>query len=101
MQDISFVVDPTAEHAFFEKTQFERLLRDHLFEVLGLPAQFLHLVTVCGPRGVPSQTLLPGFHEVLRPLVINALGYPLSATQLGNAVLTTQAIQNDPDLLFR
>ena len=29
-----------------------------------------------------------------------ALGYPLATAKFGNAVLTFQAVQNDPDLLF-
>lgn len=35
----------------------------------------------------------------LGPFVVNTLGISLSATQIGNAVLATKAIQNDPDLL--
>ena len=57
MQDTSFVVAPIACHAFFEKTQFERLFRDNLFEILGLTAQFFDLIGVCSPRSVACQTL--------------------------------------------
>jgi hypothetical protein len=39
--------------------------------------------------------------DILGPLVVDALRYSLSATQFGNAVLTAQPIQYDPDLLFR
>ena len=40
MRHTSFVIVPIPEHAFFEKTEFKRLLRDNLFEILGLAAQF-------------------------------------------------------------
>src|SRR5690606_40817604 len=36
-----------------------------------------------------------------RPGVVEALGNPLLAAQLGNAVFATKAIQHDPDLVFR
>jgi hypothetical protein len=59
MRDTSFVVVPIPEHAFFKKAQFERLLCNHLLEILGLAAQFLDLITVCGPRGVTGQLFFP------------------------------------------
>ena len=65
MLGTSFVVAPIACHAFFEKTQFERLLGNHLLEVLCFAAQFLDLVSVRSARRVTRQPLLPGFHEVL------------------------------------
>lgn len=101
MLDTLFVVAPIAYHAFFEQAEFKCLLRDDLFEIFSFPTQFLHLVRIWRTRRVPGQPLLTGFHEVLGPLVIDALGYPLMATQISNAVLATLAIQNDPDLLFR
>ena len=40
-------------------------------------------------------------HELLRPHVIQALGDALLAAQLGNAVVTAQAVPHDPHLMFR
>ena len=40
-------------------------------------------------------------HELLRPHVIQALGDALLAAQLGNAVVTAQAVPPDPHLMFR
>ena len=48
-----------------------------------------------------NSELLPSFEELLGPAVIQALRYALSPTQLGNAVFALQAVQHDPDLLFR
>ena len=59
MQGTSFVVAPTVVHAFFEQAEFERLLRNHLFEILCLATQFLHLVSICSTRNVHSQPLFP------------------------------------------
>ena len=87
MLHTSFVVTPIPEYAFFEKTQFECLLRNHFLEILCLAAQFLHLISVCSARCISGQPLLPGLHEVLGPLVIDTLRYALTATQFGNAVL--------------
>ena len=49
----------------------------------------LQPVASCPPRGL------------LGPAVIQALGNALAAAQLRDAVLALQAVQNDPDLLFR
>ena len=59
MQDTSFVVAPIACHAFFEKTQFERLLRNDLFQITGLAAQFLDLVGVAARAVSPASRFLP------------------------------------------
>src|SRR5690606_26883383 len=50
--------------------------------------------------GVSGEAPLAGLHELLRPGVIQALGDPFLAAQLGNAVLAAQAFQHDPDLVF-
>lgn len=94
------MVAPIACHAFFEKSQFERLFRDLLFEILRCPAQFLDLISVCSPRCVTRQPLLTGFNEVFGSLVVEALRYAFTAAQLSNTVLAAQAIQHDLDLLF-
>src|SRR3546814_4629874 len=49
---------------------------------------------------VSGEAPLAGLHELLRPGVIQALGDPFLAAQLGNAVLAAQAFQHDPDLVF-
>ena len=48
----------------------------------------------------PESRSLPAFQELLRPAVVKALGDPLPAAQLGDAVLAAQARQHNPDLLF-
>ena len=49
---------------------------------------------------IASQAALAGLRELLGQGVIEALRDALLAAQLGDAVLTTQAIQHDPDLVF-
>ncbi len=66
MQDTSFWVAPIPEHAFFEKTQFERLLGHNLLQITRLHAS--EPVTSsgrCWTGCIARQTLLPGLHEVL------------------------------------
>lgn len=48
-----------------------------------------------------GQSPFASFHEVLGPLVMGALGNALTAAQLSDAVFAAQAIQDDPDLIFR
>ena len=67
------MVDPIACHAFFEQAEFERLLCNHLLEILCLATQFLHLVSVRRTSRVTSKPLLTGFYEILGPFVIDAL----------------------------
>ena len=97
MQYTSFVVAPHplpgrrlqgngwgACHAFFKKSQFERLLRNHLFQ---LTAKVFDLVNHGRIRCVPSQPSLVSLHEVFRPFVIDAftpLGIMLCMTLLGS-----------------
>ena len=94
------MVAPTVEHAFFEQAEFERLFRHDLLQVAGLLAQIFDLVSCSSTGGIARQPLLPGLHEVLRPLVVDALGNPFAAAYLSNAVLTTQPVQDNPDLLL-
>ena len=61
----------------------------------------LDLIAVGSACGVTRKPLLAGLQELLRPTVIQALGDALLATQLSNAVFTTQSRQDNPDLLLR
>src|SRR3546814_10854463 len=53
-----------------------------------------------GPGGVPSETALASFHELLRPGVIQALRDPFLAAQLRNAVFAAQPIENNAYLVL-
>ena len=73
MRDTSFLVFPIVDHAFFEKTQFQSLFGHNLLQVAGFATQVLHFIRCGSTRGVPGKPLLPGFQELLRPVVIKAL----------------------------
>src|SRR5205814_3518631 len=45
--------------------------------------------------------LLTSFEKLFRPAIIQVLDNPLTATQLGDAVLAAQPRQHDADLLLR
>lgn len=83
-----------------EQTEFEGLFCYDLLQITGFAAQILHLVGVGCTGCIASQPLLACFHEVLRPLVVDALRDAFTTTQLGNAVFATKAVQDYPDLLF-
>ncbi len=58
MRGISFGA-PTVEHAFFEQSEFERLLRHNFLQVAGFTAQILNLVSVGRTRVSPARRRLP------------------------------------------
>ena len=65
---------PHARSCFFEQPQLQRLFGDNLLQITGLAAQLLDFVVGGGTRRVTGQPLLAGFEELLRPVVIEALG---------------------------
>jgi hypothetical protein len=73
------VVSPIPGHAFFEQADFQGLLGNNLFQVMGLAAENLDLPRRCLTRGVPGQAFLARLEELLRPAVIKALGDTLTA----------------------
>lgn len=91
---------PHPRHAFFEKAEFQFLVRHDLLQITGFPAQVSHFVSCGSTRRTACLTPLAGLHEVLRPFVIYALRNTLTAAQIINAVLAAQAVQHDPDLHF-
>ena len=77
--------------------QLERLFGDDLLQRRGL-AQPLDVVGGGGAGRVARQAAPAGFEELVRPHVIPTLRNPLTAAQLGDAVLAAQAVEQDPDL---
>src|SRR6188472_3058713 len=100
MRDISFVVAPIRDHAFFKQPQLQRLFGDDLLEIARLLAQHFHLVAGGRPRRIAGKPLLAGFQELLRPVGIKALSDAFAAAQRGDRLLTAYAFQYDADLLF-
>src|SRR5258708_39209949 len=99
MRGISFLVSPIRDHAFFEKTQLERLLGHNLLQLSRLTTQILDLAARGRPRRTAGEPPLAGLKELLGPTVVKALRTPLAPAQLRNAVLATQAVQHNPHLL--
>ena len=100
MRDISFVVSPIRDHAFFEQTVLQDEVGHALLQITGLSAKILHLVSGRRTGRIASKPALVGLHELLGPGVVQALGNAFLAAQFGNGVITAQAVQNDPDLVF-
>ena len=101
--DVSYThidVSPIRNHAFFEQSVFQERLGQRFFEIAGFLAQLLDLTGRGLTCRVAGQPLLASFEEVLRPLVVQALGNPLAAAQLGDRILATQALQHDADFLL-
>src|SRR5712672_2968843 len=100
MRGISFLVSPIRDHAFFEKTQLERLLGHNLLQLSRLTTQILDLAARGRSRRIAGKPPLAGLQELLGPTVVKALGNPLAPAQFRNAVLAPQAVQYDADLLL-
>ena len=49
---------------------------------------------------VPGEPFFAGLQEILRPLVIEALGNPFLPAQLRNAFFAAQTVQHNADLLL-
>ena len=78
MQDISSLVSPIPDHAFFEQPVFQHLLGQRLLQITRLGTERLHLIAGGLACRIASQTLFAGFKELLRPTVIQALGDTLA-----------------------
>ncbi len=86
---------------FFKQTVLQRQIGNALLQGAGFTAQILHLVGGGGTGGVTGQPALARLHELFGSGVIQAMGDALLAAQFGDAVLAAQAIEHDPDLVFR
>jgi hypothetical protein len=84
VRETSFWVVPVPEHAFFGKAQFNCLFSHNFLQITGLTLQAADFTGRRLTRRITSRPLLPGFHEVLQPIVIQALCYALTTAQLGN-----------------
>jgi len=93
-------LSPIHDHAFFEQPQFERLLSNDLFQLLGLTFEILDLVAGRSTRGIAGEPPLAGLQELFRPAVVEPLGNAFAAAQLRDRVLAAQAVQNDADLFL-
>ena len=93
-------VSPIRDHAFFEQTEFERLLGHDFLQLLGLALEILDLIAGRRSGRVAGEPPLASFEEFLGPAVVEPLGNAFTAAQLGDAHLAAQAVQHDADLLF-
>lgn len=100
MQDISHVVVPIHDHAFFEKPQLQSLFCYNFFQIAGFTAQVFDLGRCRGTCRVTCRPLFTCLLELFGPAVVKALCNAFTATQLRNAVLALEAVQHDPDRLF-
>jgi hypothetical protein len=99
MRGISFVVAPIRDHAFFKQAVLQGQVGHASFSARAFAAQVLDLTGRRSTGRVAGQPPLARFQEFLRPGVVEALGDPFLAAQLGNAVFAAQAFQHDPDLV--
>ena len=100
MRDISFWVVPIRDHAFFEQAVLQKGLGENLLQVASFTLQADDFTGRGLTRRIARQALLACLQEILRPVVIEALGDPFTSAKLGDRTLSAQTIQDNPDLLF-
>jgi hypothetical protein len=100
MRDISFVVSPIPDHAFFEQRSSSACSATTSFRSRAPHEADPLTSSVLTSRRVPGQSLLAASRNSFRPEVILALGSTFLAAQLSNAVLATKAGKHNPDLIF-
>src|SRR5665811_778139 len=79
---------PHPQSYFFKQAQFQGLLGDDFLQRPGFLSQIPDLAAGRRTRGIAGQPPLAGFQELLRPVVVEALGNALAPAQLRDAVLT-------------
>ena len=87
-------------HAFFEQPVLQHLLGQCLLQSTGLGTKRLHLIGGGLACRIAGQALLACFQKLLRPTVVQALRYPLTAAQLRYRLLAAKTFQNYPALLL-
>src|SRR5437764_504652 len=100
MRDISCLVSPIPGHAFFQKAVFQGEVGYDLLQSLGLAPQVLDLVRGRRASRVAGEPLLASLEELLRPAVVHGGGDAFATAELGDALLTSQTLQHDADLVF-
>jgi hypothetical protein len=100
MRDTSFWVIPIRDHASIDQAVLQKCLGENPLQVASFTLQDDDFAGRNLTRGVARQALLPGLQEVLRPVVLQALGNPFAPTKLGDRTLPAQAVEHDPDFLF-
>src|SRR5271155_3141475 len=76
MRNISCLVSPIRNHAFFEQAVFEGEIGDDLLQGLRLAPKVLHLVGGCSARRVAGEAPFTGLQELLRPAIVHRRGDP-------------------------
>src|SRR3954447_11850621 len=99
--DISCLVLPIPVHAFFKQAVLQGEVGHDFLQGDGFSTKILHLAGGRGTGRVACQAALAGLEELLRPAVIHRSRDALAAAQLGDVLITAQALQYDADLLFR
>jgi hypothetical protein len=85
---------------FFENAVLECDLGDDFLEFAVLASQIFDFVTGGFPNRVACQLLLARLEKILAPPVVKVRGDAFSATEVGDALLTPQPFEDDPDLLL-
>ena len=90
-----------ARQTFFEYTVLECDLGDDFLEFSVLASQVLDFVSGGFSDCVASQLFLAGLEKVFAPSVVEVGCDAFSSTQIGDALLTSQPLENNADLLLR
>src|SRR5271163_1116495 len=98
MRNISCLVSPIRNHAFFEQAVFEGEIGDDLLQGLRLAPKVLHLVGGCSARRVAGEAPFTGLQELLRPAIVHRRGDPLG--RQSSAMLSSPRSPSNTMLIF-
>jgi hypothetical protein len=73
---------------------------NQLLELLILAFEVIDLCAICLVGGIPRQTLLASFQELLAPAVVQVLVGAFSTTQFCDCAVVLQPLQHNADLLL-
>jgi hypothetical protein len=91
---------PDPRSCFFEQAVFERQVGHAFLQSAGLAAQILHLAGCRGTGSIACQATFDGFHELLRPGVLQALRDAFLTAEFRDSVLAAQTVEHDADLVL-
>src|SRR3984957_21255308 len=87
MLNISCLVSPIRDHAFFEQSVFEGEIGHDLLQRLRFATKILHLVGSRGARRVAGKPPFTGLQELFRPAIVHRRGDAFAATEFGDALI--------------
>ena len=100
MLNISYIIAPIPDYAFFEQTVLKNLLGKGFFKLTCFAAQTFDFRCIGFAFSITRQAFLACFEKVFRPTIIKVLINAFDPAKFSYAVFTAQALKYNADLFF-